>query len=65
MNQLISIDPEIMHGKPCVKGTRIPISLFVNMLADGMREDEILKDFPSLNRKSIHASLKYAAMPAE
>ena len=65
ITKLISINPEIMHGKPCVKGTRIPVSLVVNMLADGMSEAEILKDYPSLNHDSINASLKYVAMLAE
>ena len=63
--QFISINPEIMHGKPCVKGTRIPVSLVVNMVADGMSEAEILKDYPSLNHEAINASLKYAAMLTE
>ncbi len=65
VTELISINPEIMHGKPCVKGTRIPVSLVVNMIADGMSEAEILKDYPSLNHDAINASLKYAAMLAE
>ncbi|MBM4166920.1 MAG: DUF433 domain-containing protein [Ignavibacteria bacterium] len=62
---LISSDPEIMHGKPCVKGTRIPVALVVSMLADGMSEEEILKDYPSLKRRSIKAALKYASMMCE
>ena len=62
---MISSNPEIMHGKPCVKGTRIPVSLVVSMLADGMSEEEILKDYPSLKRSSIKASLKYASMMCE
>jgi uncharacterized protein (DUF433 family) len=63
--KLISSNPEIMHGKPCVKGTRIPVSLVVSMLADGMTEEEVLKDYPSLSLKSIKAALKYASMMCE
>lgn len=57
----ISSDPEIMHGKPCIKGTRIPVWLVVSMLGDGMSEDEILKQYPSLSSADIKAALKYAS----
>ncbi len=61
----ISIDPEIMHGKPCIKGTRIPVSLVVAMLGDGMTETEILKEYPSLSKTTIMAALKYASKMCE
>ena len=57
----ISSDPEIMHGKPCIKGTRIPVWLVVSMLGDGMTEDEILQQYPSLSLQDIKAALKYAS----
>jgi uncharacterized protein (DUF433 family) len=57
----ISSDPEIMHGKPCIKGTRIPVWLVVSMLGDGMNENEILKQYPSLSADDIKAALKYAS----
>jgi uncharacterized protein (DUF433 family) len=57
----ISSDPEIMHGKPCIKGTRIPVWLVVSMLGDGMTEEEILKQYPSLVYADIKAALKYAS----
>lgn len=57
----ISSDPEIMHGKPCIKGTRIPVWLIVGMLGDGMNEDEILKEYPSLSTADVKAALKYAS----
>jgi uncharacterized protein (DUF433 family) len=61
----ISSDPEIMHGKPCIKGTRIPVWLIVGMLGDGMSEDEILKQYPSLTATDIKAALKYASYAAD
>jgi uncharacterized protein (DUF433 family) len=59
--QRISIDPEIRSGKPCIKGTRITVYDILEYLAGGMSEDEILQDFPSLDRKDIRAALGFAA----
>lgn len=61
----ISIDPEIMHGKPCVKGTRIPVSLIVTMVAEGLAFQEIIADYPSLTEEDIKAAIKYAASQCE
>ena len=49
----ISIDPNICHGKPCIKGTRIWVSLIVDNLAFGSTEEEILEAYPSLTREDI------------
>ena len=57
----ITSDPDICHGKPCIKGTRIWVSLIVDNLAAGSSEDEILKAYPSLAKKDIRAALAYAA----
>ena len=57
----ISIDPKVCHGKPCIKGTRIWVSLIVDNLAAGSSEEEILEAYPSLNREDIRAALAYAA----
>lgn len=57
----ISIDPNVCHGKPCIKGTRIWVSLIVDNLAAGSTEDEILEAYPSLSREDIKAGLAYAA----
>lgn len=59
--QYISIDPEIRFGKPCIKGTRIAISDILNWLASGMTEQEIIEDYPSLEKNHIKASLLFAA----
>ena len=51
----ISIDPKVMHGKPCIKGTRIPVYLILNLLAGGLSESEILQDYPDLAKEDIQA----------
>ena len=57
----IAIDPDIHHGEPCIKGTRVPVSIIVGSVADGMTFDEILDAYPQLKRESIQAALAYAA----
>jgi len=57
----ISIDPNVCHGKPCIKGTRIWVSLIVDNLAAGATEEEILEAYPSLSREDIRAALAFAA----
>jgi uncharacterized protein (DUF433 family) len=57
----ISIDPNVCHGKPCLKGTRIWVSLIVDNLASGSSAEEILTAYPSLTRDDIRAALAYAA----
>lgn len=57
----IVIDPEIRFGKPSVKGTRITVGDVLSYLASGMREEEILADFPQLERDDIRACLAFAA----
>ncbi|MGC2695293.1 MAG: DUF433 domain-containing protein [Candidatus Angelobacter sp.] len=57
----ISIDPSICHGQACVKGTRIPVHQLVRMLANGDNMDDLLREYPSLKREDILASLEYAS----
>lgn len=57
----ISIDSNVCHGKPCIKGTRIWVSLIVDNLAFGSTEEEVLEAYPSLTREDIRAALAYAA----
>jgi uncharacterized protein (DUF433 family) len=57
----ISIDPNVCFGKPCVRGTRIWVSLIVDNLAEGISEDEILAAYPALTRDDIRAALAFAA----
>jgi uncharacterized protein (DUF433 family) len=57
----ISIDPNVCFGKPCIRGTRIWVSLIVDNLAAGISEEEILASYPSLMKDDIRAALAYAA----
>lgn len=57
----ISSDPEICHGKACIKGTRIMVSIILDSLAEGSTAEEILKDYPSLKPEDIQAAFAYAA----
>ena len=57
----ITVDPNIHHGKACFTGTRVPVSVVLDNLAAGLGEDEILKSYPSLGSKAIHAAIAYAA----
>jgi len=57
----IAIDPEVVHGRPRVKGTRMRVSDILNLLATGATEAEILEDYPYLQLEDIRACLAYAA----
>ena len=61
VNKYIVADPEICHGKPTFKGTRIMVWQILEMLAEGQHNKEIIKEFPSLNTKYIQAALDYAS----
>ena len=60
----ISINPQICGGKPCVKGTRIWVSLILDLLASGMNEAELLAEYPGLVREDILAAIAYGAEAA-
>jgi uncharacterized protein (DUF433 family) len=57
----ITIEPGKRSGKPCIRGLRITVSDVLEYLASGMTEDEILKEFPDLEREDIRACLTFAA----
>jgi uncharacterized protein (DUF433 family) len=64
MNDLltrISVDPNVCFGKPCVRGTRIWVSLLLDFLASGATIEEILADYPSLERDDVLAPIAYGA----
>ena len=61
MNSLITINPDICHGKPCIRGLRYPVESVLEWLASGMTVDDILSDYEDLNREDILAVLSYAA----
>jgi len=57
----ITTDLLICHGKACIKGTRIMVSVILDNLADSVSEQEILKSYPSLTKEDIKAAISYAA----
>ena len=60
----ISIDPRICGGKPCIKGTRIWVSLILDFLADDMTEAELLAEYPGLTHEDVLAAIAYGAEAA-
>lgn len=61
----ITFNPEIMAGKACIRGMRIPVTLVLKLLASDMTIEEILKAYPYLELEDIQASLKYASLLAD
>ena len=59
--EYITVDPAVCHGKACIKGTRIMVSVVLDNLAAGLSPDEILKSYPSLTEEAIQAAMSYAA----
>ena len=57
----ITVNPMICHGKACIKGTRIMVSVILDNLASNVSEKEILESYPSLTHEDIRASIAYAA----
>lgn len=58
--EMISINPEIRFGKPCIQGTRIAVEDILGWLASGMSNEEIVEDYPSLNKEQILAALSFS-----
>lgn len=59
--QRITIDPEICHGKPCIRGLRYPVEFLLELLGSGMTHDEILADYDDLEEADILSVLMFAA----
>jgi uncharacterized protein (DUF433 family) len=57
----IEVNPQVMTGKPVIRGTRIPVELLVRMVAQGIERAEILAEYPRLEAADIQAALMYAA----
>ena len=57
----ITFDPKVMGGRACIRGMRITVSLVVNLVANGMATEEILKEYPDLEAEDIRQALQYAA----
>jgi len=61
VHERITVDPEIMFGKPVIKGTRVPVELVLRKIAGGMSEQQILEHHPHLTVEDIHAAAAFAA----
>lgn len=57
----ISVDPNVCHGKACIAGTRVMVSVVLDNLATGVTVEEILQSYPSLSREAVQAAISYAA----
>jgi len=57
----IVVDPEILVGKPVIKGTRLAVEFMIDLLAQDWTEEEILRNYPGLTEDDIHACLSYAS----
>jgi uncharacterized protein (DUF433 family) len=56
----ITLNPEICHGKPCIRGMRWPVEVILDMLSSGMNNEQIIAEHPELEQQDIFAALNYA-----
>ncbi|HRC85945.1 MAG TPA: DUF433 domain-containing protein [Thermoanaerobaculia bacterium] len=61
----ITLDPEVMGGKPCIRGLRLTVGTLLGLLAEGHSEEQILKAYPYLEPEDIRAALMYATWRVE
>jgi uncharacterized protein (DUF433 family) len=61
----ITLDPDKCFGKPCIRGLRMPVASILSYLSSGMTVEEILKEWPELEREDIYQALGYAAWAME
>jgi uncharacterized protein (DUF433 family) len=61
----ITVDPDVLVGKPVIRGNRIPVYLIVGLVANGLTIKEIIKEYPRLKKEDIKASLLYASKLVE
>ena len=59
--ELITVDPNVCHGKACIRGTRVMVSVVLDNLAAGQSVEEILESYPSLSAEGVQAAIAYAA----
>ena len=65
IDQYISVDPNIQHGKPCIKGTRTPVHVILEALATGLDFQKVIKEFSPITPEAIQACIYYAALLAD
>lgn len=61
----ITFNPQVMGGRACVRGMRIPVSLVISLVANGMDTEEIIEEYPALETEDIRAALQYTAFLAK
>jgi uncharacterized protein (DUF433 family) len=59
--EYITVDPDVCHGKACIRGTRIMVAVILDNLAAGLDLEEVLQSYPSLSREAVQAAMMYAA----
>ena len=59
MNQFVQVDPRVFNGKPVVSGTRIPITVVLDQLADGNSIEDVVRKYPGLTREQVVGVLQY------
>ena len=59
--EYITVDPDVCHGRACIKGTRIMVSVVLDNLAAGLTSEEIVRSYPALNHEAVQAAIAYAA----
>jgi uncharacterized protein (DUF433 family) len=57
----ITFDPAVMGGRACIRGMRMTVSLVVNLVANGMSTEDIIREYPELEREDVRQSLQYAS----
>ena len=57
----VTVDPQVCHGKPCIRGLRYPVAMLLELMSSGMTQEEILADYQDLERDDLLATLAYAA----
>lgn len=65
MTERITRNPDICHGKPCIRGLRYPVRFLLELLAAGMTFDQVLADYPDLELEDLKAALLFAAERGE
>ena len=60
-SEYISVDPNVCHGKACIAGTRVMVTVILDSLAEGLGVEEIMERYPSVSREAVQAALLYAA----
>lgn len=61
----ITFDPHVLGGRACIRDTRVPVSLLINLVANGMTTDEIIEAYPYTEPEDVRQALQYAAWLAE